>query len=130
MSTERARELRRNATKAERLLRHHLCGKREDSLRFRFQHPVGPYIVDFYCSAAKLVIEIDDWSHDDTYRYDIDRKRWLGTEGYDIVRFTNAEVLADPRLVAEAITRLASELIAKRFLRMRSVADSAVSLES
>ena len=65
-----------------------LRGRKLDGWKFRRQQPIGPYYVDFYCPAAKLVIEIDGPSHSDEWAaYDIRRQAWLEAEGYKVIRF-------------------------------------------
>lgn len=93
----RARELRRAMTPAERKLWYHL---RENQLgmQFRRQHAVGPYIVDFFCAKAKLVIEVDGDTHADESQiaYDAERTQWLNEQkNYGVMRFWNTEVLID-----------------------------------
>jgi very-short-patch-repair endonuclease len=62
-------------------------------LRFRRQQPIGPYIGDFYCSAAKLIIELDGSQHADTRaQYDLNRTRWLEARGYKVLRFWNTDL--------------------------------------
>jgi very-short-patch-repair endonuclease len=80
-------------------------------VRFRRQHPVGPYILDFYCPEAKLVIEIDGTSHDMGGRPQRDdaRDRWLAEQGLRVQRIAAAVVLKDPVAVADTIRRLCEE---------------------
>ena len=106
--SERARQLRRDATFPERLLWSRLRASQLGSMRFQRQHPIGPYIVDFYCASAALVIELDGRSHDEqTLRHDEVRQQWLQSEGITVIRFTNDEVLANldavVRTIAQAI---------------------------
>jgi very-short-patch-repair endonuclease len=89
---KRARQLRGAQTPAEqklwtRLRRKQLCG-----LRFRRQHPIGRFIVDFCCLAHRLVIEIDGPSHGAQIDDDEMRTTWLETQGYRVIRFTNQQV--------------------------------------
>ncbi len=100
---QRARQLRREMTFAEVLLWNRLRAGQLDEMRFRRQHPVGPYIADFYCAKAKLVIEIDGMSHEDRAAYDDDRTRFLAAAGLRVVRFTDDEVLQDLNRVVQAI---------------------------
>src|SRR4051794_11533525 len=78
--TQRAREMGKNPTLAEKLLWSRLRNQR-NGIVFRRQQVIGGYIVELYCSLAKLVIELDGWSHDDTYAYDEARAAWLEKEG-------------------------------------------------
>jgi len=98
-----AKQLRENPTDAERRLWRSLRVKQLGDLRFRRQQPIGPYIVDFYCSAAKLIVELDGDQHgyDKNIAYDADRTRWLEERDYKVLRFSNGEVLK--RNVTDAI---------------------------
>jgi adenine-specific DNA-methyltransferase len=71
----------------------HLRNKQLDGFRFRRQQPMGPYIVDFYCSDAALVIEVDGGQHARNDVADEQRSRWLESHGYRVVRFWNNDVL-------------------------------------
>lgn len=73
----RARELRKNATPAERLLCVHLNKKQIDGFKFRRQHVIAPYILDFYCSSKRLAIEVDGGTHIDREKYDLIREEFL-----------------------------------------------------
>jgi very-short-patch-repair endonuclease len=80
-------------------------------LRFRRQQTIGPYIVDFYCSAAKLVVELDGDQHgvDGHLRYDETRTRWLTANGCRVSRFSNTELLQAPQSVLDGIWRAIRE---------------------
>jgi very-short-patch-repair endonuclease len=84
--------LRQNSTAAEMLLWHQLRRKRVGNLRFRRQYRVSPYVVDFVCLAARLVVEVDGDSHDLTYEDDQHRTQWLEGQGFRVIRFWNHEV--------------------------------------
>jgi len=73
---------------------------------FRRQHPIGPYVADFYCPAAKLVIEVDGQIHDHTVDRDTARDAYIRGLGLRIVRISAAEVMADPMSVADELVRL------------------------
>jgi very-short-patch-repair endonuclease len=79
-------------------------------VRFRKQHPIDPYVADFYCSAAKLVIELDGISHDLGNRPSRDEMRdaFLREHGYRLFRIAATEVLRDPDGVAESIVAYAA----------------------
>lgn len=102
-----ARSLRRALSLPEKLLWVRLRGTK---VRFRRQHPIGPYVLDFYCPAAKLAIEVDGAAHDfgDRPRRDELRTEWLQGRGLKVVRIAAKQVLADPDQVAEALIRLCS----------------------
>ncbi|OYU14244.1 MAG: DNA methyltransferase [Alphaproteobacteria bacterium PA4] len=98
----RARILRADATPAERelwaMLRRGKLGA-----RFRRQQPVGPFIVDFYCAAVGLVVELDGAGHAAQTDYDSRRTAWLAARGLTVLRFANAEVMEKPQDVYVAI---------------------------
>jgi len=95
-SVLRAREFRRSPTLPEGILWQQLR-KRPEGLKFRRQHPLGPYVADFYCAAAKLVVEIDGESHRMGDRPEIDARRdaWLRQQGLSVVRLAATDVLKD-----------------------------------
>jgi very-short-patch-repair endonuclease len=84
-----------------------LLRKSPGGVRFRRQHPLGKYILDFYCAAAKVCIELDGLSHDagDQPERDEQRDAWLDQQGIDVIRIPAAEVLKSPADVAEAVVR-------------------------
>jgi very-short-patch-repair endonuclease len=102
---KRAKELRRDQTPAEQRLWAQLRRKHLYGLKFRRQHPIGRFIVDFCCISAKLVIEIDGDSHASQRDYDRDRTAWLKDRGYRVIRFTNREVTRQLDAVLETIVR-------------------------
>ncbi len=83
-------------TRAETLLWRYIKAARLDGLQFRRQAPMGAYIVDFACHAAKIVIEVDGSTHDfeSRLRQDRIRDRWLESRGFQVLRFTDDEVLS------------------------------------
>lgn len=94
-------------TNAERLLwqalrNHQLCG-----FKFRRQHPIGPYIVDFYCHNARLVVELDGEYHANQIQYENDcaRTRVLNSFGLKVLRFENQRVFADLSVVLAEIVQ-------------------------
>jgi len=101
-----ARTLRADPTDAERRL-WSLLRRRQLHLRFRRQQPVGPYIADFFCSAAKLIVELDGDQHgsEPHMAKDAIRTRWLEQRGFIVLRFPNALVLREEALVLETIMR-------------------------
>ena len=107
----RARALRRNQTDAERLLWQKLRSKQLGDVRFRPQHPVGEYIVDFACLSCRLAVELDGGQHADevALSYDARRTQFLQSEGWQVLRFWNHEVLGNPEGVQEAILRALQE---------------------
>ena len=103
---ERARQMRRAQTQPERTL-WSLLRRNELGLHFRRQHPIGPYILDFYCAAVRLAIEVDGPAHDDQQARDERRTAWLVNEGIRVLRLSAAEVEARPAAVLSAIARAA-----------------------
>src|SRR5882724_8496594 len=101
----RAVELRKNSTQPEQLLWSTLCRRQLGGLKFRRQHPIEPYIVDFYCATANLVIELDGESHDGRQEYDELRSEFLRSRGLKVLRLTNDDVLTNLDGVAEFILR-------------------------
>lgn len=99
----RAREHRQSPTAAEHILWQFLRAKQMDGFKFRRQHPVGSFIVDFCCVQARLVIEIDGDYHFDQVEYDQDRTAWLESLEYQVIRFTNQEVTTQIETVIEEI---------------------------
>src|SRR5687767_14917395 len=89
-----ARRLRTNSTGAEARLWQHLKRSPVLGSHFRRQAPIGPYIADFACMAARLVIEVDGSQHglDAGMRRDARRTQWLEREGYRVIRFWNNDV--------------------------------------
>ncbi len=98
-----ARELRQPQTPAEKKLWTHVRNRQLGGFRFRRQHPIGPFIVDFYCAACRLVVEIDGESHLEQVEYDRARTAWLNEQGYHVIRFWNRDVHRDTDAVLEAI---------------------------
>jgi very-short-patch-repair endonuclease len=94
---KRAKALRQTMTRAETLLWRYLKAGHLDGVSFRRQTPIGDYIVDFASHAAKLVIEVDGYSHDfaQAQRRDSIRDAWLASRGYRVLRFTNEDVLSN-----------------------------------
>jgi very-short-patch-repair endonuclease len=92
-STFRARALRRQATPAEQHLWERLRDRRVDGAKFRRQQPLGPFIVDFFCERALLVIEADGAYHFPAPLYQRERDRWLRLAGLRVLRFENCDIL-------------------------------------
>ena len=101
--TERARRLRKDSTPSERRLWSHLRGKRFHGFKFRRQQPIDRFIVDFYCSATRLVVELDGDSHVGREAEDALRKSCLENQGLTVLRFADAEIFENLGSVLEAI---------------------------
>ncbi|WP_284155332.1 asparagine synthase-related protein [Sulfuricystis multivorans] len=100
-----ARQLRREATDAERLMWYLLRDRRLAGRKFRRQHPVPPYVLDFYCAELKLAIELDGGQHAERFERDAQREAYLAEHGIRVLRFWNHEVLSQTEAVLEAIWR-------------------------
>jgi very-short-patch-repair endonuclease len=90
---ERARAMRRSPTPAERVL-WRMLSRNQLGVRFRRQHHIGPYIVDFLCPAHRLIVEVDGGQHNGSGQ-DPRRDAWLRAQGYQVLRFWNRDVLTD-----------------------------------
>ena len=90
-----SRRLRLQQTEAEQILWSRLSKKQLAGLRFRRQHPIRRFIVDFYCHRKRLVIEVDGKIHRKQKEYDRKREDILKASGYHVIRFTNEEILDD-----------------------------------
>jgi len=84
-----------------------LLRRNELGLHFRRQHPIGPYILDFYCAAAKLAVEVDGPAHEDQQERDHRRTNWLASEGVRVIRFSTTDISTKPAAVLSAIARAA-----------------------
>ncbi|MGL5832832.1 MAG: endonuclease domain-containing protein [Waterburya sp.] len=107
---EAARRLRKNLTPAEARLWSALRGKQLAGLRFRCQHPVGNFILDFYCASCKLVVEVDGEIHDQQIDYDHERTSTLAEYGYTVLRFSNEQVFNNFFQVLSEIRQVAISL--------------------
>ncbi|WP_449467935.1 endonuclease domain-containing protein [Stenotrophomonas humi] len=105
VTLERARRLRRNMTETERRLWSRLRGGQLNGLKFRRQHPIPPYIVDFYCEASQLVVELDGSQHNEVA--DRARTQFLEQQGLVVLRYWDHEVLRQIDAVLEAIVNMA-----------------------
>ena len=95
VQTDRARRRRRSMTEAERRLWRRLRARGMGSVKFRRQHPVGPYIVDFCCAERMVVVEIDGGHHATQAEEDRTRAAFLAGEGFRVLRFWNNEVMGN-----------------------------------
>lgn len=101
---EKARDMRKAITDAEHRLWSVLRGRRLDGCKFRRQHPIGWFIVDFACVERRLIIEVDGAQHAENPA-DERRTRWLESQGWRVIRFWNDEVIENLDGVAERIMR-------------------------
>jgi very-short-patch-repair endonuclease len=88
-----ARDLRQHETRAEGQLWRILRDRRLHGLKFRRQHPIGPFVADFCCPMSRLVVELDGEVHEAMIEQDEERTRLLAASGYRVIRFRNDEVL-------------------------------------
>ena len=102
--TTRAKELRNQASPAERSLWTILSGRKLAGYKFSRQMPVGPYFADFLCREAKLIVELDGYSHDTRIEHDRRRDAFLKAEGYDVLRFANGDVTSNLDGIAQTIS--------------------------
>ncbi|MEX2092090.1 MAG: endonuclease domain-containing protein [Pirellulales bacterium] len=100
-----ARNLRQQSTDAEQLLWRLLRNRRLTGHKFRRQHPIPPYVLDFYCDSKKLAIELDGGQHntEEGRAHDEIRNSFLATKGITLLRFWNDVVLTETEAVLEAI---------------------------
>lgn len=108
LTQKRARALRRAMTEPERVL-WAMLRRKQHGLRFRRQHAMGPYILDFYCAEAKLCAEVDGPVHEERVEHDARRTAWLNDQGVRVVRFTVADVTERPAWVVAEIERVGSD---------------------
>ena len=109
---EFAKTMRSNATDAENLMWQLLRAKRFMNLKFRRQHVIAPYIVDFYCHELGLVIELDGSQHstDDAIEYDAERTKFLEALDLKVVRYWNDDVLSRTDVVLGDLWKVCLEL--------------------
>ncbi|MBW4439198.1 MAG: endonuclease domain-containing protein [Pleurocapsa minor GSE-CHR-MK-17-07R] len=95
--------MRSHPTEAESVLWESLRRKQVGRIKFRRQHAIGPFIVDFYCPAARLVVEVDGPIHDLQQEYDEMRTAWLESLGLKVIRFRNEAVEGQLSVVMDTI---------------------------
>jgi len=108
-SVENARRLRRNLSPPEARLWSKLRARLPGAPIFRRQHPIGPYVLDFYCATAQLAIEIDGIGHDlgDRPQRDLRRDAWLRAQDVSVMRIPASDVMRSIDDVVDAIVRTA-----------------------
>jgi adenine-specific DNA-methyltransferase len=92
-------------TGAEDLIWYQLRGRRLQNLKFKRQVPMGDYIVDFVCQHKKLIVELDGGQHAEALPYDERRSRFLESQGYKVIRFSNNQVFLETEAVLEVIMK-------------------------
>jgi very-short-patch-repair endonuclease len=104
---QRARDLRWAAPVAENILWELLRARRLGGLKFRRQQPIGPYFADFFCEAAKLVVELDGASHESRVQHDRRRDGYMRGRGLAVLRIPNDDLARNERAVVARILALA-----------------------
>jgi len=109
---QRRRELRRNQSDAERALWAKVRNKQFFGIKFFRQYSIGPYVLDFYCPAVGLAVELDGGQHNqsDNREHDAARSDYLKRQGIDVMRFWNNEVLLDIQSVLSELARKVTPL--------------------
>ena len=102
---ERARAMRHDPVPAERKLWFFLRNRKLNGYKFRRQESIGPFIADFYCAEARLVVELDGDTHAQSLDYDASRTRYLEGAGLEVVRFVNHHVHQELEAVLLTILR-------------------------
>ena len=103
MPNDHARALRRRSTDTERKLWRELRDRQIEACKFRRQHPIGPYIVDFVCIEKLLIVEADGGQHAEQINHDERRTAFLASQGYRVLRFWNNDVLNNMEGILETI---------------------------
>jgi very-short-patch-repair endonuclease len=111
LALKRAKTLRKNQTEHERKLWNYVRGHRFADFKLRRQQPMGHYIVDFVCHAAKLIIELDGEQHgeDAAQHHDATRARYLERSGYRILRFSNDDFAKNTQVVLDYIYHMLTD---------------------
>ena len=107
LTRDTARRLRSDQTNAENRLWSRLSARQLEGFKFRRQHPIGPFVADFFCLDAKLVIELDGSQHADQLHDDERRTEFLRDAGYKVLRIWNHEVINE---IDEVLQRIADAL--------------------
>ncbi|MDP3491504.1 MAG: DUF559 domain-containing protein [Hyphomonadaceae bacterium] len=112
LTFKRAGKLRRTMSPPEVALWQKLRGGQLNGLRFRRQHPIGPYILDFYCPSARLAVEVDGQhhNHSEQAEHDTARTSWLSGQGIVVLRFATNDILDDrvaPQTLSATLTAAA-----------------------
>lgn len=118
---QQARALRQSPTTAEQVLWRHLRNRQLAGTKFRRQHPLGPYILDFVCLEQGLVVEVDGGQHADLQAQAYDRQRtvWLRQQGLRVLRFWNHEVVQQTNEVLAHVLQALTPALSR--LREREV---------
>lgn len=114
--TQRARRLRKDMTETEKKLWWRLRREQVSGLNFRRQHPMGPYVLDFYCPSIQLAVELDGGQHNFSaaQRKDEHRTNWLNAKGITVLRFWNNDMMGNIEGVLLEIMRISQSLVLRR----------------
>ena len=107
---QQAKKLRKEMTPAEQKLWQHLRNRHLFELKFRRQHPVGRFILDFYCHEHLLIVEVDGGIHELQSERDQMRTEWLQQQGYRVIRFKNEDVIFNIEGVLTEIARVCGRI--------------------
>lgn len=112
----KARYLRKSQTDAESLLWSRLRARQLTGIKFRRQHPIGPYVLDFYCAEAHLAVEVDGSQHLESIAINQDqaRMKFLENKSIKVIRFWNHEVLENLDAVLESIIFTLDEIMSDK----------------
>ena len=112
----KARYLRKNQTDAESLLWSRLRARQLTGIKFRRQHPIGPYVLDSYCAEAHLAVEVDGSQHLESIAINQDqaRTKFLENKSIKVIRFWNHEVLENLDAVLESIIFTLDEIMSDK----------------
>jgi very-short-patch-repair endonuclease len=110
-SQKYAKALRRRMTDAETILWSSIRRSAVNGMHFRRQHPIGPYVADFACALARVVIEVDGATHSSNEEQEYDRRRdsYMQSRGWRIIRVTNTEIYKSLNDVLDGLFRLPQE---------------------
>jgi len=103
-----ARDMRRQPTDAERKFWWAVCNRQLGGFKFKRQYPIGPYIADFACLEAKLIVELDGDQHVSQLKYDNARDAYLECRGFRVLRIPNCDFLKNKEGVLDMVGRALS----------------------
>ncbi|MBA4017376.1 MAG: hypothetical protein C0483_09405 [Pirellula sp.] len=107
-----ARNLRKQMNDAEAALWNRLRDRKQNRFKFRRQHTLGPYFADFWCSIARVVVELDGYSHSESKGHDERRDAWMAERKILVLRFSNQQLEASIESVLQTIRAACEERIA------------------
>lgn len=116
LAGKRARALRREMSPPEVMLWSRLRTRSGDGVTFRRQHPIGAYVLDFYCNAARLAVEVDGAHHteDEQIEHDERRDAWLRSQGLTVMRIPASHIMQSVDEAADGVLLMVQSLLAKR----------------